>query len=377
MTRGESAPDARGARSPAEFIARLQALKDWSGLTYRQLSARAEARGDVLPRSTVANMLARTTVPRAELLATFVRACGATPEAAAEWEAIREDMARRARTESPPGTETGTGDPEGGDTPGEGGSGGTGAGGRTKAPRESGEPGGSGGPAEAREAGEPGEQPPVWPVLPEPAPEPGGTPGRPPTPRRTRLRRGLVVVVAVAALVTATVSIVVLLREGDRAHRNPPVLTAPADGPVRIRVIGSDLCLGERRGGRTGQIYQKSCAGAVVPLYSLKRLDGAKWRIVSDHPDYGPGCSGLPSGGRPAEAALEDSECGDLTRVERFTLEPYGTPVTGYRVRPVGSATPGTCVSVLGDPKAEWSRLAQSPCREDARGQLFSFDRRT
>lgn len=59
MTAGRHTPDPRGARTPAEFLARLQALKDWSGLTYRELSARAESGGDVLPRSTVANMLAR------------------------------------------------------------------------------------------------------------------------------------------------------------------------------------------------------------------------------------------------------------------------------------------------------------------------------
>ncbi|BAU86191.1 hypothetical protein SLA_5310 [Streptomyces laurentii] len=357
MTRGKSAPDARGARSPAEFIACLQALKDWSGLTYRQLSARAEARGDVLPRSTVANMLARTTVPRAELLAAFVRACGATPEAVAEWEAVRKELAVRGRSEPPsPGAEPADGEgAEGQEAPED----------RDEEDRD-------------EEDRDEEERSLAWPV-PEPAPDAGDTtPARIPAPPRARLRRLLVGVVAVTALVTATVSIVVFLRGGDPGgHQGPPVLTAPAEGPVRIRVIGSDLCLNERRGGRTGQIYQRSCAGAVVPYYSLKRLDGADWRIVSDHPDYGPGCSGLPSGGRPAEAALEDSECGDTSRVERFTLEPYGTPVTGYRVRPAGSATPDTCVTVLGDPKAEWSRLAQSPCRADARGQLFSFDRRS
>lgn len=60
---GRSAPDPREATDAASFIAQLQALKDWSGLTYRELSARASALGDVLPRSTVANMLARSTVP--------------------------------------------------------------------------------------------------------------------------------------------------------------------------------------------------------------------------------------------------------------------------------------------------------------------------
>ncbi|RSS41021.1 helix-turn-helix domain-containing protein, partial [Streptomyces sp. WAC08241] len=96
MTPGEHVPDPRGARSPAEFLARLQALKDWSGLTYRELSVRAEARGDVLPRSTVANMLSRTTLPREELLTAFVRACGTGPVAHARTKAVRSSSRGRS-----------------------------------------------------------------------------------------------------------------------------------------------------------------------------------------------------------------------------------------------------------------------------------------
>ncbi|MDV9197088.1 helix-turn-helix transcriptional regulator, partial [Streptomyces sp. Wh19] len=73
------APDPREARSTPEFIALLRLLKDVSGLTFRELSQRAEVVGDVLPRSTIANMLGRTSVPREELLAAFVRACGCGP----------------------------------------------------------------------------------------------------------------------------------------------------------------------------------------------------------------------------------------------------------------------------------------------------------
>lgn len=108
-------------------------------------------------------------------------------------------------------------------------------------------------------------------------------------------------------------------------------------------------------------------------------MGGGRWRIVSDHPDFGPGCSGIPSGGRIPGSAYEDSECGDPSRVEAFVLEPYGTPegpVRGYRIVPVGSATPGTCVTVGGDREAAWAKLAQAPCTPDAAGQLFSFERR-
>ncbi|KKZ69390.1 RICIN domain-containing protein, partial [Streptomyces showdoensis] len=223
------------------------------------------------------------------------------------------------------------------------------------------------------EGAAPAGPPPAWPSAaedPAAGPDPESGP-------RSRLRRALVGAVAVAGLVLAAVSVVAFVRDDTgTGHAHRPVLTAPAEGPVRIRVIGSDLCLNERRGSRDGQIYQRPCAGAEVPRYELKRLGGDRWRIVSVHPDFPVGCSGIPSGGRIPYAALEDSECGDPTRVERFTLEPHGSPVTGYRIVPVGSATPGSCVTVVGDRMAEWSRLTQAPCAADARGQLFSFDRR-
>ncbi|QES01352.1 hypothetical protein DEJ43_25480 [Streptomyces venezuelae ATCC 10712] len=214
--------------------------------------------------------------------------------------------------------------------------------------------------------------PPVWPT------SEGGT-GEPVTPP-ARIRRAVVAVVAVAGLVLAGVSVVALLREGHQGHPGhsgqPTRTGAPVAGGVRIRVAGTELCLAERRGTRTGQIHQVPCAEAGVPLYSLAEVGGGRWRIVSDHPDFGPGCSGIPSGGRIPDAPYEDSECGDPSRVEAFALEPYGTPVRGYRIVPAGSATPGSCVTVVGDRTAPWARLAQAPCAPDATGQLFSFERR-
>ncbi|MFJ7128356.1 helix-turn-helix domain-containing protein [Streptomyces sp. NPDC098101] len=379
MTPGEHAPDPRGVRSPAEFLARLQALKDWSGLTYRELSARAEARGDVLPRSTVANMLSRTTLPREELLTAFVRACGTGPAGLERWRTARRELTERRGygAEDPDlparDPDLSAPDPEGtppealapAPAPEETGP----AREKPPAPKEPPAPGGPHGPEEppAPEAA-PGA-PPVW---------PGAPAGEPPAPgagSRFRIRRLLVPAVAVAALVFAGVSVVAFLRDGHTGHP-PRTPTAPAAGDVRIRVVGTDLCLGERRGTRTGQIYQAPCAAAGVPLYALAEAGGGRWRIASDHPDYGAGCSGVPSGGRVPGVPYEDSECGDPTRVEEFSLEPYGTPVRGYRIVPAGSAPPGGCVTVVGDRAAAWSRLALAPCAPDAEGQLFDFDRR-
>lgn len=100
------APDPRGARNAPEFVALLGVLKEASGLTYRELAQRADAVGDVLPRSTIANMLGRTSVPREELLAAFVRACGCGPEEVADWLAVRKELAvhgERAGTGRSPG----------------------------------------------------------------------------------------------------------------------------------------------------------------------------------------------------------------------------------------------------------------------------------
>ncbi|GGT15860.1 helix-turn-helix domain-containing protein [Streptomyces griseoviridis] len=63
-------------RDVAGFIASMQRLKERSGLTYRELEERAARSGDVLARSTLADVLRRTSLPRPEVLAAFVRACG-------------------------------------------------------------------------------------------------------------------------------------------------------------------------------------------------------------------------------------------------------------------------------------------------------------
>lgn len=80
------------ARDVAEFAALLRSLKKNSGLTLRQLEEKAAANGAVLPRSTVADMLRRDALPRPELLAVFVHACGDGPRLA-EWLSTRERLA--------------------------------------------------------------------------------------------------------------------------------------------------------------------------------------------------------------------------------------------------------------------------------------------
>ncbi|WP_031483223.1 RICIN domain-containing protein [Streptomyces bicolor] len=71
----ERFPRPEEASDAAEFVASMRRAKERSGLTYRELEQRAAARGDVLAKSTLANVLARDGLPRAELVAAFVRAC--------------------------------------------------------------------------------------------------------------------------------------------------------------------------------------------------------------------------------------------------------------------------------------------------------------
>ncbi|WP_129837655.1 helix-turn-helix domain-containing protein [Streptomyces sp. RFCAC02] len=81
------------AQNVGELVAAMRTVKERSGLSLRQLGERAEARGDVLARSTLADVLNRSTLPRADMLAAFVRACGGGESDVREWLAVRERIA--------------------------------------------------------------------------------------------------------------------------------------------------------------------------------------------------------------------------------------------------------------------------------------------
>jgi hypothetical protein len=86
----ELAPKLCGAQTPGEFVGLLRQLKEWSGLTFRQIETRAQHYGDCLPKSTVAATLERDALPRQEFLKAFVRACGCDP---ALWVHTRRSLA--------------------------------------------------------------------------------------------------------------------------------------------------------------------------------------------------------------------------------------------------------------------------------------------
>ncbi|MER5263792.1 hypothetical protein ABTZ99_17140 [Actinosynnema sp. NPDC002837] len=97
MTSHGAQPDS--VRDVAEFVAMLRELKEKSGLTLRGLEESAAAQGEVLARSTAADMLRRDSLPRAELLTAYVKACGVEqPEA---WLRARERLAAGGATVVP------------------------------------------------------------------------------------------------------------------------------------------------------------------------------------------------------------------------------------------------------------------------------------
>ena len=69
-------PSPAAATDATAFVAELRRLKAWSGLSFRQLERNATDNGDILPSSTAATMLNKNRLPRAEVVAAFVRACG-------------------------------------------------------------------------------------------------------------------------------------------------------------------------------------------------------------------------------------------------------------------------------------------------------------
>ncbi|MGW6007977.1 hypothetical protein [Streptomyces sp. NPDC055210] len=88
-----TAPPTPPDTDAAAFVAALRRLKVWSGLSYRRLERHAADAGHSLPYSTAATMLGRERLPREELVAAFVAACGIRGEEAEAWLDARTDIA--------------------------------------------------------------------------------------------------------------------------------------------------------------------------------------------------------------------------------------------------------------------------------------------
>ncbi|HEX5741282.1 MAG TPA: hypothetical protein VFY17_06975 [Pilimelia sp.] len=94
---GPGGRDFDSITTAAQLLEAARDRKRTSGLTFRQLTRRARTNGDVLPHSTLAATLSRQTLPRAEVLSAFIRACGGDESEVAAWLAVRDRIAAGPR----------------------------------------------------------------------------------------------------------------------------------------------------------------------------------------------------------------------------------------------------------------------------------------
>ncbi|MYS88581.1 MULTISPECIES: RICIN domain-containing protein [Streptomyces] len=373
---GKQRPLPQEARSASEFVACMRRLKEQAGLTYRQLEANAERRGDVLARSTVADALRRDSLPRAEVVAAFVRACG-RDEDAATWLEAR----HRLTAVEPLHAEDGSAHADEGRSP---------TGGR---PTPDGTP-----------------EDPARSTAVSPAPAPvlastralasASTPA--PIAGRVRNLRALLAA-AGAALLFAAVGAWALLpgEAGDRdaaargagvapglASSSASALTTGDDGPPpgrsRIRpALAPTLCVTEghdRKGRYRSQVaVQRPCADATPPDLSLVSVGNTgSYYIQWRHPVYGDGCLTALGSGHVVEGLLEPwpwESCSADRTSQHFFFEPVdrsnGSKVNAYRIHVVQN---GMCLGVNGtDDLTAGAEIAQQRCT-GSRDQEFLVD---
>ncbi|MGX7675608.1 RICIN domain-containing protein [Plantactinospora sp. DSM 117369] len=319
MPEHATGPDPRTATSPTGYVALLRQVRCGSGLTYREISRRARETGGTLPPSTLANMLGRNTLPRAELVVTFLTACGKPPEQVATWVDVRrriaEDAAAAAATAAPARPST------------------------VHPPTVAGQ-------ARVRH----------W---------------------RPALAIGTVALLAIVALAWRGLD-----SELASAHDGrPPASTAihtpspgapavPAPGYYLVRAAHSSLCLTERVGTDDGQLFQSACARAFPPR--ALRPTGAGHRFETLHPEFGPGCMGVMAASRDVGGVVQDGFCG-AGLAQEFWLEPVTTPASGFRIHAVHS---GLCIGVVDGSTEDWAPVRQVACDLSTPGQVFTGCRR-
>jgi hypothetical protein len=246
---GHRTPAPQEIRTAAELNAELRELKARSRLTYRQLEERAARQGELLPRSTLADVLRHGTLPRPELLTAFIRACG-------EGDAVEEWLAARRRAAGEPGQ-----------TPAE-------------------EPA----PGDGRRTGVEGRRP--------------GSASR----RRWWLAGGGVL--AVGALGAGTW--MVLDSGGADAGARLPgeeVLIRPAGSPGLCLTDGQ---VPDGRYGSLVAV-QRPCAEAVPPTTTLDPAGPDTYRIAWHHPDHGKGCLKALTSGEAKGLLEPWEDCGQTT----------------------------------------------------------------
>ena len=314
MTTGDIRPDE--AADPAEFVDLLRQLKDRSRLTYRQLEQRAAAAGDVLARSTAADILRRSTLPRAEVVAAFVRACGAQ-EQVEVWLRARHRIAAGEFVPTSPAPDLPPVDTV-----------------TTVAPE---------GPSAAR---------PRWFARPAP-----------------------LALLVVAALLAALGVGYWIQRPDDGTPPADPAASAggdarsssrPSAGRSQIRPVRSPhLCLTEGR-DRTGAYdkeiaVQRPCTQATPPDTSLEPVADGLYFINWEHPVHGKGCLTVREAdpGRNLLEPYDDEDCSASRSKQVFRFESTGAAPGTYRIRPDRS---DLCVGLRDDATDVSAEALVEPC---------------
>lgn len=316
--------DPRGVRDTAALVGLLRELKERSGLTLRELEGRAQARGELLARSTVSDMLRGTRLPGPETLAAYVRACGAAEADVPAW------LEARQRAEEGPGARP----PEPAPGPGPADADGTAR--RTRSWMAAGRLGG--------------------------------------LRRRTRWW-------ILAGAVTAGLTAVSVWTLSAATGSTPPSSPTTSAGPkaaaatslrgfAEIRPARSPhLCLTEGRDTRgeyqNAVAAQLPCEEARPPHTYLRPVDPAASRttyfIEWQHPQHGRGCLTLRREG-PGQDLLEPwpwKSCDATRPYQHFDIEPVGRTATRYRLRLEGTRR---CVGLRDDSTETGADVTVEPC---------------
>ncbi|GIG93045.1 hypothetical protein Pen02_79810 [Plantactinospora endophytica] len=85
--------DVATAATAGDYVALLRQVRERSGLTYREIERRCVGAGHWLPRSTLATMLGRPTLPREDLVVALLTACGRDSPEVERWLTVRQRIA--------------------------------------------------------------------------------------------------------------------------------------------------------------------------------------------------------------------------------------------------------------------------------------------
>ncbi|MCG5471984.1 hypothetical protein LADH09A_006019 [Micromonospora sp. LAH09] len=360
MTTGELRPDE--ATDPAEFVDLLRRLKDRSRLTYRQLEQRAAATGDVLARSTAADILRRSTLPRPEVVAAFVRACGAEDQVET-WLRARHRLAVGTYAPTSPAPDR---QPADGTTPDHS----------------------TTGDHQTVDDTAPDDRPADDSTVPDLRPSDATRVGGASAARARWFARPVPLVLLVGVLLAALGVGVWMQRPDDEQRESsaagnpsasPEASASPTIGPdallSQIRPARSpQLCVSEGR-DRTGEYgsqvaVQISCAEATPPDTYVEPAAGGLYFIKWNHPEHGPGCLTV-RGEDPGRNMLEPvSKCAQSNPSQLFRFEPTGSVPTSYRIRPTRT---DLCVGLRDDDTEVSAEALVEPCTNGP-DQVFLID---